>query len=113
MGRIRAFPLSASGVVGGTSGSATSNYAVTIHSMILTETGGTTNETLTFYTAAAAPNQLQPAAPSASGTEQFEVIVPKGTTLVVNDIGGHGLYFPDGLYVAASGGTLSGVIAIS
>jgi hypothetical protein len=113
--RVKPFTVTASAVIAAQS---STPQAVSVHSMVLSETAGTTNETFIFYvptpkgdggTAANASNVA-----SASGTKVMEVIVPKGTSVPLPGLGdGEGLYFENGLYVACSGGTPVATLSIS
>jgi len=88
--------------------------AVTIHSMVLTETAGTTNESVIFYVPAASGDGSHPAVASASGTKVMTLEVPKGTSIVIAPLGNdEGMFFENGVYIALSGGTPSLTLGIS
>ncbi|MDE2022363.1 MAG: hypothetical protein KGI71_05645 [Patescibacteria group bacterium] len=97
--RHQSLAADGSGIVVG--GAAAQPCGVTFYGIAVTETGGTANLTLDFYTPLAGTGNQNPALPSASGTHLFSIVVPKGTS--VQYTVPHGVYFKDGLYIASNG----------
>jgi hypothetical protein len=105
---VKPFAVSASTVIASQS---STPQSVRLHSMVLSETAGTTNETFIFYVPIPTGDGSTVPVASASGTKILEVMVPKGTTVTVPHL--EGVYFENGLYVACAGGTPSALLVIS
>lgn len=101
------FPITASAVIANQS---STPQPVQIDNVVLTETGGSTNVTVEIYVPAVTGDGTHPVVASASGTLVGTITVPKGTTLVLPHL--H-WWFPAGVYLAVSGGTLAGTLGIS
>lgn len=109
--RVKPFYLGASGVV---ASQASTPQNVSVHSMVLTESAGTTNETFTFYVPVPTGDGSTVPVAGTGGNVVMVIEVPKGTSLPVPGLGdGEGLYFENGLYVQMAGGTGKATLAIS
>jgi hypothetical protein len=108
---IKPFSLAGSGIVASQS---TTPQHVRLHSMILSETAGTTNEVVNFFVPTPTGDGSTVPVASASGTKVLSILVAKGTVVTVPGVGGDtGMEFENGLYVQCSGGTPSILLGIS